>query len=119
MNTNFSKWFSEAEKNFFRVLTEIKPNHIHLFAKVRMQDIIWAPQGKTGYINSRHFDFVLTNSDFNILSVIELDDKSHSTKKQAQIDEKKNTICKCAGIKIHRIKAKRSYSIEEINSLFS
>jgi hypothetical protein len=66
-------------------------------------------------ISSKHFDFVLCSKDkLEVIAVIELDDKSHYTKKAVSRDALLNNVCKSASLKLVRFQARPSYQIQSI-----
>lgn len=60
-------------------------------------------------------DFLICDRGFNVIAVIELDDKSHNKEK----DEKRDAMLKEAGIKTQRYRVKQLPTDEEINSLIN
>jgi hypothetical protein len=84
-----------------------------------MEDIIEVNSGlekKEAYgyrsrIKSRHIDFVICDRDtLEILMCIELDDRSHNTKKAKEADAFKDKALKDAGVTLIRIPASSAYS---------
>ena len=118
--------FSPAERSFYGVLTQASSGNAVVFGKVRIADILepskvlnrseW--QIAFNKISSKHFDYVICNSDeLAVESVIELDDKSHKGKKQVIRDEFIQRACESAGLKLHRFKASSSYNISEVREI--
>ena len=79
---------SPAERSFFGVLRQAVGTEFHVFAKVRLADIVTpqktrsrsAWQSAFNRISSKHVDFLLCETaGLSPVAVIELDDKSHST----------------------------------------
>jgi very-short-patch-repair endonuclease len=110
---------SAAERSFFRVLREAVGMDYHLFAKVRLADIIAVERGLSGKhrttafnrISSKHVDFVACHPQtFRVVGVIELDDSSHRASNSQQRDQIKNSALAAASIPILRIPARRVYS---------
>ncbi len=115
--------FSEAERSFFGVLSQAITNKETIFGKVRIADILEPSKGlsksnwQTAFnqISRKHFDYVLCRpDDLSVISVIELDDKSHLAPKQIRRDQLVEMACSSAGLIIHRFKARGSYSIQDI-----
>lgn len=104
------KILTNTELQFYKILSQhCYPNNIIICPKVRLEDIIEVNVKENnmkyrGYIKSRHVDFVLCNSDMNVLCAIELDDNSHNTDKAKRIDELKNNIFNAANLPLFRIK---------------
>ena len=66
-------------------------------------------------ITSKHVDFLLCNpADSTIYAVVELDDSSHNKQSQKRNDAFKNETFAACGIPIIRVKAKPSYTPEEV-----
>ena len=114
---------SEAELSFYHVLKSIIPAEREINCKCRMEDIMYVEncpkrESYRGKIKSRHIDFVIYNpqngyTDF----AIELDDKSHETERQKEIDQFKDQIFEKINMPLIRIKAKRNYEIKEIKEI--
>lgn len=106
-----------AEKNFYRVLSQVTEKHDKLlFVKVRLEDLLWLPNGTENRfglrnrIKSRHIDFVLCDKE-NIkpLIAIELDDSTHNQKTRIERDGNINRILQDAGLPILHIKVQPNY----------
>lgn len=120
--------FTPAERSFYGVLNLACESQAVIFGKVRIADILKPIKGlnrsewQTAFnkISAKHFDFVLCDpNDLSVIAVIELDDKSHSHKKQIKRDEFVELVCETAHLKLHRFKASASYTVEEIkNEIF-
>ena len=115
--------FTPAERSFYGVLEMACRDKVLVFGKVRIADVLKPKKGLNkshwqaafNKISAKHFDFVLCNpDDLSIYAVIELDDKSHSQKKQIVRDRFVESSCHTAGLKLHRFKASATYSVEEI-----
>ncbi len=115
--------FSAAERSFYGVLTLAADENAVVFGKVRIADILKPQRQPTrkewqqafNKISAKHFDYVLCRpDDLSIISVIELDDKSHELRKQVARDEFVEKACKTAGIQLHRFKASNNYKISEV-----
>jgi ssDNA-binding Zn-finger/Zn-ribbon topoisomerase 1 len=117
------KLVSPAERSFFGVLTLIVGDDLQTFAKVRVADVLAPDKGldKSNWqrafnkISAKHFDFVLCNKDdLAVVCAIELDDKSHNTKKGKARDLVVNQACESAGLILVRIKVKSAYTVSEV-----
>lgn len=102
---------SSNEYNFYKTLKPITDKYkLQIIPKVRMWDIIGVNKGlnkseKTSAenrIKSKHFDFVLADSNLYIKCVIELDDSSHNSEKAKASDEFKNKVCETVNLPIIR-----------------
>ena len=119
-------FFTQSEKSFFEELIKQNNERYIILSKVRLEDIVsakksldWKEKGiKRNYIKSKHLDFVILNRHYrNILSVIELDGKSHDTEKQGRYDKIKDDILRSIGVKFYRVKVGEIYE-EKIREIF-
>ncbi len=120
--------FTAAERSFYGVLCQATKGKAIVFGKVRVGDILKTRKGLNASerqkafnkISAKHFDFVLCKpDDLSVLAAVELDDSSHNTNKRTLRDEFLEGACKSADLKLHRFKAKKSYTIAEVQeSLF-
>jgi very-short-patch-repair endonuclease len=118
---------SIAEKNFYDVLKEVAAKKdLLLFAKVRLEDLLWIPKGVTSKerfalrqrIKSRHVDFLLCDKvKIRPLLVVELDDSSHSKENVKKRDSFVDMALGSAGLSILRVRAGQSYGLIEISGL--
>jgi len=115
--------FSPAELSFYLILKQALSNEYEIFGKVRIADII-RPEKKLNHklqkialnrIAQKHFDYVICDpKTLSIIAVIELDDRSHNTEKAIRRDSFLNEVCKSAGIKLIRFKAKSGYQAQHV-----
>lgn len=120
-----SKWpylkkdslLTEAEKNFYLVLSEIIGGDYLIFSKVRMADLLYLPKMNNSdfyhyqnKIQSKHVDFLLCDKE-NIkpLLVIELDDSSHLKIDRVLRDTLVDKIFESAQMPIIHIKNSADY----------
>lgn len=115
--------FSPAERSFLGVLDSSLPEGIRVFGKVRVADVLSPSKanGKEGWqaafnkISSKHFDYVLCDAGtLQVKAVVELDDKSHNSKRTAARDGFLNEACQTAQLPIIRFTAKRTYTINQV-----
>lgn len=113
------------EHAFFKVLLPMVEGQYHVFAKVRIEDIIQVPteveyrerQKLRGRIKSRHIDFVICDrTTLEVLTCIELDDKSHRRAKSKEADEYNDRAMRDAGVPLIRVPARMGYSEEYLKS---
>jgi hypothetical protein len=116
-----------TEREFHAALYPLVRDHWHLYAKVRMEDIIEVQPGlerKAAYgyrsrIKSRHLDFILCDKEsLEVLMCIELDDSSHQRRSRKEIDDFKDQAMAAAGITLTRVPVQASYSKEYLTGLF-
>jgi hypothetical protein len=115
-----------AERSFFGVLGQAIDNDLYIFAKVRLSDLLWLPQGiknRQSYMNriqSKHVDFVLCDSaTTEPRLLIELDDSSHQRASRRSRDAFLDEAVRRAGLPILHIPVKRSYAAAELRQLIS
>lgn len=84
---------TRAERDFFHALQLACGDGRHVFAKVRMEDLLWLPKGTEkrqswrGRVKSRHIDFVVCDlATSRPLVAIELDDASHGRRDRRERD---------------------------------
>jgi hypothetical protein len=120
--------FSPAERSFYGVLNQAVQDKAVVFGKVRIADILRPSKGLSkskwqaafNKIKSKHFDYVICSPDtLSILSVIELDDKSHSKVNRTKRDKFIEGACSAAGLKLYRLKASATYNINELRDLIN
>lgn len=114
--------FTEAESKFLRALRAAVPD-LDVFGKVRLEDVVEVRRGLSegerasarNRIKSRHLDFVLTDpASTRIVCVVELDDRSHATKRSMRSDEVKEGALAAAGVPLLRVPVRASYDVEEL-----
>ena len=121
-----------TEYEFWVVLKDACNNkNLLICPKVRMEDFINVEvdeyakkQSHRGKIKSRHIDFMICDSNLNILAGIELDDKSHDKEKAKETDRFKDQVFLDIRIPLYRVKVQNgtnagyigevSHIIEEI-----
>ena len=117
------KFFTDAERSFLGVLDAISDNDWRILGKVRVADVITPQKGLDkkvwwsmfAKISSKHFDYLICDKTSMLpIMVVELDDKSHSTKRAKKRDELINLTCQQAGLPLARFKVKTSYQLAEV-----
>lgn len=120
--------FTPAERSFLCVLNSVLKDDVDVLGKVRVADILKPTKGLSrsdwqkafNKISSKHFDFVLCNkADLSVLCVIELNDKSHNSKKRKERDAFLEKSCEAALLPLIQIPAKAGYSLDEIKKQLS
>lgn len=108
------------ETAFFGALTKELGQEFILFAKVRLGDICFLanePVNRGLYSKplwGKHFDFLICDTQYSPLLVIELDDSSHKKFDSQESDKFKDTLCMNAGLKLLRVCVSASYHGERI-----
>ncbi|PRC90716.1 DUF2726 domain-containing protein [Solimicrobium silvestre] len=96
------KLFTNNEKEMHSKLTKTFPEY-KIFSQVALSSMI---EGKNfashGTISRMSVDFVILDQELNIVSAIEIDDKSHQREDRKKADATKNEAFKQAGIKLIR-----------------
>ncbi|MBN1460459.1 MAG: DUF2726 domain-containing protein [Armatimonadetes bacterium] len=117
---------TKAERSFFGVLRQAVGDDYLLFAKVRLADLVWIPQGTKSRqkhqnrVNPRHIDFVLCDHDaIRPLLAIELDDSSHARSDRRSRDAFVDAALAAAGLPLLRIPARAGYNVAELKSQIS
>ena len=119
--------FSPAERSFLGVLDQVvTPDH-RVFGKVRVADVAAvkpglgnsARQGALNRIAFKHFDFVICrSSDLSVVCAVELNDKSHTSRKAQSRDELLTAVCRAIGLPLLMVPAKAAYSPQEVRAQF-
>ena len=101
------------------------PAETVVMGKIRVADIISPVKGldnserqtAQNKISSKHFDYVICDrSTFEVISVVELNDKSHKRKKRVDRDVFLREACASAGLRLLEFEAKASYSVGEVRN---
>lgn len=115
-----------AERSFYEALRLAVNEELHIFAKVRLCDLVDIPKGTEkrqshfNRIQSKHVDFVLCDRrDVCPVLAIELDDSSHQRAARQSRDHFVESALEAAGLPLLRIRAARGYSVPEIASQIS
>ncbi len=118
--------FSKSERSLLGVLKLAIEDRAIVFGKVRVADVIKPKKSKSrkewqiafNKISSKHFDFIICKKEcLSIICAIELDDKSHESKKRKKRDDFLNKSCSSAKLPLIHIKAKDKYDINEIRKI--
>ena len=71
-------------------------------------------------ISGKHFDFLLCDKeDLSVICAIELDDRSHNSKRRHERDEFLKGVCEAAGVPLIQVPAKSGYVIDEVKRLIA
>ena len=115
---------SKAELSFYKVCKLIADeNELSIFPKMTLKEFLYVQdeQGrKNPYkyfskIDKKHIDFTLYDQKTNEIKLcIELDDSSHKKEDRIKRDKYVDEVMKMAGIRLVRIPAQQSYSVNEI-----
>lgn len=117
------KLLTYTEYQFYKIMKQAcDEKNLLICPKVRLEDFINVTERKykmkyRGYIKARHVDFIVTDSQLNVLCGIELDDPSHNTQEAAKTDAFKNKLFRTIGIPLFRIDTSTKYEIR-MNYIF-
>jgi hypothetical protein len=115
---------TERERSFYQSLLNLYPHH-KIFIQVALSQVIDVPEGHPERLTIRNqfsqlvADFVLCRLNLSIITVIELDDRSHEAPKNQRADGRKNKALADAGIRLVRIPAGRLPSEDELRALIN
>ena len=119
--------FSTAERSFLGVLDQaVGPDH-RVFGKVRVADVAAvkpglgnsAQQGALNRIAAKHFDFVVCRTgDLSVICAVELNDKSHASRKAQSRDELLANVCRVIELPLLTVAAKAAYSPQDVRAQF-
>lgn len=119
--------FTVAERSFLCVLDQVVGPECRVFGKVRVADIAKvksglgnsARQAALNRVAAKHFDFVVCRaSDLAVLCAVELNDKSHATKRAKARDQLIENVCKAIDLPLLQFAAKATYSHQDVRSRF-
>lgn len=114
---------TDNEKEFFGRLIEALPD-FHVFPQVAMGAILMpavSRQDRSNYYRIRGtfsqkiVDYVVCDKAMNIVALIELDDRTHSTEK----DERRDAMTKQAGYVVLRYNSKKKPPVELIAKMLA
>lgn len=119
--------FSAAERSFLGVLDQAVGSEHRVFGKVRVADVAVvkpglgnsARQSALNRVAYKHFDFVVCRaSDLAVVCAVELNDKSHSSRRAQSRDDLLLRVCQAIDLPLLNVPAKQAYSPQEIRSRF-
>lgn len=109
-------FMSNAEKDFFLLLTQILGDRYYIFSQVSVNSLLTVDRHGKEFIHhlnkirQKSVDFVLVEKNtMKTLLVIELDDRSHLKPERMARDQFLDTIFAEAGLKLLRIQNQRQY----------
>ena len=125
VNANF---LTAAEQSFFGVLKQTVGSRYQICPKVNLKDVLFIRKGTDNSlrqtifnkISRKHLDFVLLDPQTLIpVMAVELDDASHRSASAIKRDGDKNKALNDANLKLVRIPAKRSYTMDDLKEIFT
>lgn len=108
---NKSLFTQNEYRHFLKLVSYAKENDMHVFAKVRLLDLIEPRDNLKNNkellykVQSKHVDFVVTDNKYNVIAIIELDDNSHLRPDRIRRDNFVNEILTNVGYRIIRTRA--------------
>ena len=119
-------FLNDSEKKLFYALKEIAAaRRLHVFARVRMEDLLWLPDSFEKYryramVKSRHIDFVLCEyQNIDPVLGIELDGPSHDLPERIERDAFVNDVFADAGLPLLHIPVADFYDPKAIDAQIS
>ena len=120
-----NKFFvSNAEADFFRVLTRVVGNQGHILAQVSLGQLLYLPgsnQSNPGRgtwqnkIKPRSIDFVICDpATLRPLVAIELDEPSHTEPRRQTRDDEVERIVQASGLPLLHVITSRNYDTREL-----
>lgn len=119
--------FTAAERSFLGVLDQAVGTEYRVFGKVRVADVASVKPGLSrsarqtalNRISGKHFDFIVCRADdLSVICAVELNDKSHSSKRAQSRDVFLANICRNISLPLVAVSAKQSYSTQEVRNQF-
>lgn len=113
---------SPIEKKFYWQLKRVFPTY-HILAQVQLSQVIRPPRGKNEYkwlnkIWRMSLDYVVLDENLELVTVLELDDRSHLYKRRQEADQRKNKALKAAGVRLIRIQTNTMPTDAQLVNLF-
>lgn len=124
-----SEWciFTKTELKFFiKLNNKIKNTDFILSTKIRLVDLVDIKNAEYkkymtifNKLSKKHIDFIITDKYWNIIVLIELDDKYHNNKKSKINDKFKNELFEYLKIPLVRFYAWNSYDFDKLDEYFT
>lgn len=122
-----NKYFvSDAEADFFRVLTRVVAGRAHVLAQVSLRQLLWLPgsnqtnPGRSTWQNkiaAKSVDFLLCDgATLRPLLVIELDEPTHARPHRQGRDAEVEQLLQAAGLPFVRVLTSRTYDTRELSA---
>lgn len=117
--------FTPPERSFLGVLDQAVGPQYRVFGKVRVADLAAlkpglrasARQGALNRVAGKHVDFVVCRaSDLAVVCAVELNDRSHASKRAQARDAFLVDVCKTIGLPLFQVPAKSAYSVPELRA---
>lgn len=117
--------FSDKEKYFYRDVRPIADKlGLLVFTKMRIADLLYIPEGTQDYqrwlnkIKAKHIDFILTDTEYRIKLLVEIDDPTHNRTDRKARDEEVDEMFRQQGMQILHLRAwGKNYGAEELDTI--
>lgn len=125
--TSAGPLLTPAELRFYEALKMAISPQQQIFAKTRIADLInpaagtrASNQAARNRIQSKHVDFVICDAaTTKVVACVELNDKSHEREDRKARDSFVKNALEGAGIRLHFVRAARSYDANELRTLLA
>jgi len=112
---------SEPEQVLYWRLRGACPEH-QVLAQVALSQLIRAKRGASRQATFNRFsqlvaDFVVCTKAFEVVAVLELDDRSHDSADRAAADARKSGVLAAAGYRLIRVRVSTMPSVPELRAL--
>ncbi len=112
---------TEPEQALYWRLREACPEHV-ILAQVALSQILRAKRGPSRQRTFNRFsqlvaDFVVCTKGFEVVAIIELDDRSHDKPSRAATDARKGEVLAAAGYRLLRVRVSKMPGSEELRAL--
>lgn len=119
--------FSDKEKYFYRDIKPIADKlGLLVFTKMRLADLLYIPNGtENSYtwfnkIKAKHIDFIITDNDYKIKLLVEVDDPTHNRQDRKARDEEVDEIFRQQGMNVLHLRAwGKRYGQPELETIIS
>ena len=114
---------TEPEQVLYWRLREACPDHVVL-AQVALSQFVRARRGTGHQATFNRFsrlvaDFVVCTKAFEVVAVLELDDRSHDSADRAAADARKSEVLAAAGYRLIRVRVSKMPSVPELRALLA
>lgn len=105
------KILMDYEQEYYYKINAMLPDNVLLHTQVSFSAFLTSSEVRTrNKFNRCHVDLLLTDLDFNVLLILELDGSSHRSSRVKERDKKRDAITGAAGIPTLRI----DYSVTDL-----
>lgn len=116
--------FSDKEKYFYRDIKPIADKlGLLVFTKMRLADLLYIPDGTENSfawfnkIKAKHIDFIITDNEYRIKLLVEVDDPTHNRQDRKARDEEVDEIFRQQGLNILHLRAWGKNTVTELETI--